>query len=115
MNKLIKYHFKRKKIVSIFVLMLLSLSLSGTSFAAFADAAFEETSAECSEEKISGIVRDSKGDAISDATVSLLTAQLTTVVSTKTDAQGRFSFSDIPAGNYLLLVHARGFAARPGP
>ncbi len=61
---------------------------------------------------VSGIVRDSSGAVISDATVSLLTAQKAVVASAKTDAQGKFAFSDIPQGSYLLVVSSRGFADR---
>jgi outer membrane receptor protein involved in Fe transport len=103
-------HFKRKKLMAMFAALFLSCSFPGNSFAAFAEAVLEETSLEESEKKVAGSVRDAKGDAIGEATVSLLTAQHTTVASTKTDAQGNFTFSDIPAGNYLLLVSARGFA-----
>lgn len=59
---------------------------------------------------ISGVIKDASGAVVADANVSLLTAQHTTVASTKTDAQGRFSFADIPNGNYLLLASAVGFA-----
>jgi outer membrane receptor protein involved in Fe transport len=61
---------------------------------------------------VSGIVRDSSGAVVSDATVSLLTAQKAVVASAKTDAQGKFAFSDIPQGSYLLVVSSRGFADR---
>jgi hemoglobin/transferrin/lactoferrin receptor protein len=59
---------------------------------------------------ISGTIKDASGAVVADVNVSLLTAQHTNVASTKTDAQGRFSFADIPAGTYLLLASARGFA-----
>ncbi|MEW6125879.1 MAG: TonB-dependent receptor [Acidobacteriota bacterium] len=62
--------------------------------------------------KLTGSVKDSRGDAIVDANVVLLTAQQATVASTKTDTQGRFNFDDIPEGNYLLIVSAKGFADR---
>ena len=42
---------------------------------------------------VSGVVRDPSGAVISDATVSLLTAQKAVVASAKTDAQGKFAFS----------------------
>ena len=59
---------------------------------------------------VSGIVRDSSGAVIVEAAVSLLTAQRATVAATKTDAEGRFTFADVPEGNYLLLVRAAGFS-----
>jgi hemoglobin/transferrin/lactoferrin receptor protein len=62
--------------------------------------------------KISGTVRDSRGDAVADASVVLLTALQATVASTKSDAQGRFSFDDVAEGTYLLVVGAKGFADR---
>lgn len=61
---------------------------------------------------VSGLVHDSSGAVVSDATVSLLTAQKAIVASAKTDTQGKFAFSDIPQGNYLLVVSSRGFADR---
>lgn len=59
---------------------------------------------------ISGVVKDATGAVIANATVSLLTPQHTNVASTKTNAQGRFSFSDISVGSYLLHTTAHGFA-----
>jgi hemoglobin/transferrin/lactoferrin receptor protein len=61
---------------------------------------------------VAGVVRDSSGAAISDATVSLLTAQQALIRSTKTDAHGRFTLSDIPSGSHLLIVSSRGFDDR---
>ena len=58
---------------------------------------------------LSGTVRDATGAVISDADVQLITAQLATVAATKTDAQGRFSFADVPEGNFLVLIRASGF------
>ncbi len=64
------------------------------------------------DKKISGIVRDSRGDAVADADVSLFTAQQATAASTKSDGQGRFSFDGVAEGSYLLVVSAKGFADR---
>ena len=83
----------------LFAILLLSLSLTPVT------PATEAT-------KISGIVRDANGAVIADASVSLLNALQANVASTKTDAQGRFAFEDLAAGNYLLLVSAKGFADR---
>ena len=58
---------------------------------------------------ISGSVRDESGAVVADATVSLLNAQRTIIATTNTDAQGRFSFSDIPVGSYELFVTSKGF------
>ncbi|MBI3651305.1 MAG: TonB-dependent receptor [Acidobacteria bacterium] len=86
-----------KKIISqAFALVLLTLSFASVSWA------FDGT--------VTGVVKDPSGAVVAEATVALLTAQQTSVAATKTDAQGRFHFADIPAGNYLLLVSGRGFA-----
>ncbi|HJQ68620.1 MAG TPA: TonB-dependent receptor [Blastocatellia bacterium] len=58
---------------------------------------------------ISGIVRDESGAVVADATVSLLNAQRSIIAATKTDAQGRFSFSGVPVGSYELFVTSKGF------
>ncbi|HKP84911.1 MAG TPA: TonB-dependent receptor [Blastocatellia bacterium] len=60
--------------------------------------------------EVSGVVRDQSGAIVSDATVSLLTSQQAIVASAKTDAQGKFAFSDVSSGSYLLVVSSRGFA-----
>lgn len=60
--------------------------------------------------EISGVVRDQSGAIVSDATVSLLTPQQAVVVSTRTDAEGRFTFANIRLGSYMVLVSAKGFA-----
>lgn len=59
---------------------------------------------------VSGVVRDASGAVISDATVSLLTAQQSVIGSARTDAQGQFTIADVPAGSYLLVIAARDFA-----
>jgi hemoglobin/transferrin/lactoferrin receptor protein len=61
------------------------------------------------EASISGTVRDQSGAVVATATVTLLNAQQTVISTTRTDAQGRFSFSGIPNGNYELFVTSRGF------
>lgn len=58
---------------------------------------------------VSGVVMDSSGAAVADATVSLLSAQQVTVATAKTDSQGKFSLTDVPTGQYLLVVSSRGF------
>jgi hemoglobin/transferrin/lactoferrin receptor protein len=60
--------------------------------------------------RVSGVALDSSGAAVADASVSLLSAQQVTVGTARTDSQGRFTFSDIPAGQYMLVVTSRGFA-----
>jgi hemoglobin/transferrin/lactoferrin receptor protein len=64
------------------------------------------------DKKIAGIIRDSRGDVVADANVTLFTAQQATVASTKSDGQGRFTFDNIAQGSYLLVVGAPGFADR---
>ncbi len=61
---------------------------------------------------VSGVVRDSSGAAISDATVTLATAHHAVIKSTKSDAQGGFTFSGVPSGRYIVIVSSRGFDDR---
>src|SRR5688572_24838986 len=61
------------------------------------------------EVNISGVVRDSSGAVLVDANISLLNAQSAIIGTTKTDAQGRFTISNVPAGSYQLVVNAQGF------
>ena len=61
---------------------------------------------------VTGVVRDSSGAVVVGADVALLTAQQTNVRSTRTGADGRFSFDTVSPGRYVLLVSFAGFADR---
>jgi len=61
---------------------------------------------------VKGVVRDSSGAVVVGADVALLTAQQTSVHSTRTGADGVFAFDNVPPGRYVLLVSFPGFAAR---
>jgi outer membrane receptor protein involved in Fe transport len=61
---------------------------------------------------LTGVVRDSSGAVVAGADVVLLTAQQTSVRSTRSAADGRFTFEKIPTGRYVLLVSYAGFADR---
>lgn len=97
MQRLINSHRARKALALPLCALLVWLSLAGVAQAAAGGT-------------VSGVVRDAGGAVISDATVSLLTAQQTVIGSAKTDTQGQFTFNDVPAGSYLLVVAARDFA-----
>jgi len=56
---------------------------------------------------IKGIVVDSLDEGISDASVSLHSS--TTVLQTTPDSKGQFEFTNLPAGEYELVVTRRGF------
>lgn len=60
---------------------------------------------------ITGTVKDDQGIALAGAMVSALGA---TLASTVTDDRGRFNFSELPAGDYLLRAHMIGFVASTG-
>jgi len=56
--------------------------------------------------RLTGIVRDDKGAVISGAAVYLLN----TNYSTSTNADGKFTIANIPAGKYSIKVSALGYA-----
>ena len=60
---------------------------------------------------ISGVVTDDRGGALGGAMVSALGV---TLASTVTDDRGRFTFTELPQGDYLLRAHMIGFAASAG-
>ena len=58
---------------------------------------------------LSGVVMDPTGAAIAGATVTLNSATGGSIGSTTADSSGRYSFGDLPAGNYTLRAESRGF------
>jgi outer membrane receptor protein involved in Fe transport len=87
----------RKSLSAFIVALLLISPLTAAGYAA------DKTS-------VTGVVRDSDGAVVSDANVSLVNAQQAIVASSNTSAEGRFTFQDVPAGTYQLIVSSRGFA-----
>lgn len=59
---------------------------------------------------VSGTVLDPGGAVISGAQVSLVLPDGKTQQTVKSGANGQFSFAKIPAGSYLVLINAVGFA-----
>ncbi|HEX8131333.1 MAG TPA: TonB-dependent receptor [Pyrinomonadaceae bacterium] len=61
---------------------------------------------------ISGIVRDPSGAIVVDTEVSLVNAQQAVLRDTKTDAEGRFRFIDVPVGSYAITISRPDFGRR---
>jgi len=62
---------------------------------------------------LTGVVKDTTGAAVAQATVNLLTARQSVAASTATDERGQFVLKGVPAGTYELRVTSdRGFAPR---
>jgi len=57
-----------------------------------------------------GSVTDPQGQLVPDATIRLLRRADSTRRETKTDAQGRFSFTNLDGGEYRLTAESPGFA-----
>jgi hemoglobin/transferrin/lactoferrin receptor protein len=62
---------------------------------------------------ISGVVKDTSGAVVVGAEVSLVNAQQAVLSRTKTDAAGRFQFTDVPPGSYQVLVSRTDFSRQP--
>jgi Carboxypeptidase regulatory-like domain len=59
---------------------------------------------------IAGTVLDVSGASVSGADVSLIHGDGTQLLTMVSEAAGEFSFTKIPAGSYLVIVNAKGFA-----
>lgn len=65
---------------------------------------------------ISGTVRDEKGDAITGAQVEVINAVTgVTERTTTSDSSGNFSVTQLPAGDYRLVVSVAGFSKADVP
>lgn len=61
---------------------------------------------------VSGIVRDSFGAVISNADVSLLNTQQVVLRRTQTDAEGKFKFTEIDHGSYIIAASQSDFSTQ---
>ncbi|MGB6524888.1 MAG: carboxypeptidase regulatory-like domain-containing protein [Candidatus Acidiferrales bacterium] len=59
---------------------------------------------------LSGVVTDQSGAVIPGTQVQLLSASGENIASTTADDQGRYEFSDVPAGTYRVEFHKQGFS-----
>jgi len=59
---------------------------------------------------VAGTVLDVSGGAVSGANVSLIHGDGTQLLAMLSEADGEFNFTEIPAGSYLVIVNAKGFA-----
>ena len=59
---------------------------------------------------VAGTVLDLSGAGVSGADVSLMQGDGTQLLTMVSEATGEFTFTKIPAGSYLVIVNAKGFA-----
>lgn len=62
--------------------------------------------------ELSGVVKDASGAVVVNAEVSLANSQQAVLSRTRTDAQGRFQFSQIARGSYVVLVSRPDFSVQ---
>src|ERR1035441_9230814 len=58
---------------------------------------------------VSGTVSDQSGSSVPNATVKMTQTDRGTVHTGNTDAEGHYTFNDLPVGPYRLEVSANGF------
>ena len=58
-----------------------------------------------------GVVRDPLGGAVRDADIVIATPERASIVTARTDAEGRFALTVPVPGVYLLIVTSPGFMA----
>ncbi len=61
---------------------------------------------------LTGKLSDPSDAPLKKATISLLSAKQVVIAKTETDEEGKFSFSNIPAGSYLLEAHKADFGTQ---
>ena len=71
----------------------------------------QHASAQFTTASLGGIVRDTSGAGIPDATVSVLNVGTGFTQEIMTGANGAFLFSRLPIGTYLLRIEKQGFSA----
>lgn len=61
---------------------------------------------------LTGVVTDTRGAAVANADVKLITPQQIVLAATTTDAQGRYSFENVADGSYVVVASRSDFSAR---
>ncbi|HET7108635.1 MAG TPA: carboxypeptidase-like regulatory domain-containing protein [Candidatus Acidoferrum sp.] len=92
-----------------FLHVLLAAAIFLLSIAPASARAQQSSSAEGSA-SVAGTVLDASGATISGADVSLRHGNGSQFHSMASEANGEFSFTKLPAGSYLVIVNAKGFA-----
>jgi hypothetical protein len=72
--------------------------------------AAEQTPTAQGSASVSGVVLDVSGAAVPDAQVSLTHRDGTQLRMLHSEGNGEFAFTKLPAGSYLVIVNAKGFA-----
>lgn len=101
-----------KRVVTLTVCLLTRLGLVVAIGALIVLAAAVSHAQLSSRGNISGVVKDATGAIVGGADVSLTNSQQVVLSDTKTDEQGRFVFSEIAPGSYVLVVARSDFSTQ---
>ncbi len=99
------------KIIVAFITLLILLSFSAGAFAQSGEEQPGANTESGATDQIQGVIRDVLGKPVSGASLALKSPDGTIIGKTRSDADGRFIFTNIKPGIYAVVAESDGFQA----